>query len=70
MNGKKIFRTIETHTLGQPTRNVVSGFYNVPGNTMAEKFIHMKEKEDWFRRLLCCEPRGRDIMSGTLFTAP
>ena len=70
MNGKKIFRTIETHTLGQPTRNVVSGFYNVPGNTMAEKFIHMKEKEDWFRRLLCCEPRGSDIMSGTLFTAP
>lgn len=70
MNGKKIFRTIETHTLGQPTRNVVSGFYNVPGKTMAEKFAHMKEKEDWFRKLLCCEPRGSDIMSGTLFTAP
>ncbi len=23
MNAKKVFRTIETHTLGQPTRNIV-----------------------------------------------
>ena len=70
MKARKVFRTIETHTLGQPTRNVVSGFRHVPGKTMAEKFVYMKEHEDWFRKLLCYEPRGSEIMSATLFTEP
>lgn len=70
MKARRVFRTIETHTLGQPTRNVVSGFRHVPGKTMAEKFVHMKEHEDWFRKLLCYEPRGSEIMSATLFTEP
>ncbi|MCI8609722.1 MAG: proline racemase family protein [Firmicutes bacterium] len=70
MNAKKVFRTIETHTLGQPTRNVVSGFPHIPGSTMAEKFIYMKEHEDWFRTLLSYEPRGNDYMSCTLITEP
>lgn len=70
MKAKKMFRTIETHTLGHPTRNIVSGFRHIPGNTMAEKFIYMKENEDWFRKLLAFEPRGSEIMSCTLITEP
>jgi len=70
MKAKKVIKTIETHTLGQPTRNVISGFYNIPGKTMVKKYLYMKENEDWFRKLLCYEPRGSEIMSGTLFTAP
>ena len=65
-----MFRTIETHTLGQPTRNVVSGFRHIPGSTMAEKFTYMKDHEDWFRKLLSYEPRGSEIMSGTIITEP
>ncbi|OZV13083.1 proline racemase [Tissierella sp. P1] len=70
MKAKKLFRTVETHTLGQPTRNVVSGFPNIPGKTMAEKYSYMREHEDWFRKLLSYEPRGSEIMSGTLITEP
>ena len=70
MKARKMFRTIETHTLGHPTRNVVSGFKHIPGSTMAEKFSYMKENEDWFRRLLAFEPRGSEIMSCTLITEP
>ena len=70
MRAKKLIRTVETHTLGQPTRNVVSGFPNVPGKTMAEKYTYMRKHEDWFRKLLTYEPRGSDIMSGTLITEP
>ena len=70
MKARKLFRTIETHTLGQPTRNVVSGFRHIPGKTMQEKFVYMKEKEDWFRKVLMYEPRGSEIMSGTLITEP
>lgn len=37
---------------------------------MAEKYTYMKDHEDWFRKLLSYEPRGSDIMSGTLITEP
>lgn len=70
MKAKKLFKTIETHTLGQPTRNVVSGFPRIPGKTMAEKYTYMREHNDWFRKLLAYEPRGSDIMSGTIITEP
>ncbi len=70
MKTRKMFRTVETHTLGQPTRNVVSGFRPIPGNTMQEKFEYMKDHADWFRKVLMFEPRGSEIMSGTLITEP
>ena len=70
LKARKLFRTIETHTLGQPTRNVVSGFRHIPGSTMQEKFEYMRENEDWFRKVLMFEPRGSEIMSGTLITEP
>lgn len=70
MKARKLFRTIETHTLGQPTRNVMNGFRHVPGKTMQEKFEYMRKNEDWFRKVLMFEPRGSEIMSGTLITEP
>ena len=70
MKAKHVVRTIETHTLGQPTRTVVSGFPHIPGKTMGEKFTYMKETQDWFRKFLCYEPRGSEIMSATLITEP
>lgn len=70
MRARRMFRTVETHTLGQPTRNVVSGFGHVPGATMAEKYEYMRKHEDWFRKVLSYEPRGSEIMSGTLITEP
>lgn len=70
MKARKVFRTVETHTLGQPTRTVVSGFRHIPGDTMQEKFEYMRKNEDWFRKVLMYEPRGSEIMSGTLITEP
>lgn len=70
MKARKVFRTVETHTLGQPTRTVVSGFHKIPGATMGDKFTYMQKNEDWFRKVLCFEPRGSEIMSGTLITDP
>lgn len=70
MKARKVIRTVETHTLGHPTRNVVSGFAHIPGTTMQEKFYYMREHGDWFRTLVACEPRGSEIMSCTLLTEP
>ena len=42
MQSKRIFLTIDTHTVGQGTRHVVGGIPVIPGNTMSEKMLYMK----------------------------
>ena len=37
MKAKKMFRTIDTHTCGEPTRTVIGGIPPIPGKTMEEK---------------------------------
>ena len=66
----RTFHTIDTHTQGEPTRNVVGGIPAIPGATMKDKMVYMMENGDWIRRLLCNEPRGNDVMSGTIVTSP
>lgn len=70
MRAKHVFRTVDTHTAGQPTRTVVSGLPPIPGKTMEEKLLYAKEKYDWVRTLLMCEPRGSNVMSGAILTEP
>jgi len=61
---------IDTHTAGEPARIVLSGLPPIPGNTMAEKKRHMREKLDRFRTLLMLEPRGHKDMFGVVLTSP
>ena len=70
MRTKKAVRVVATHTAGQSTRTVLTGFPSIPGNTMQEKYLYMQEKGDWLRTMVCQEPRGSDIMSGAIITAP
>lgn len=37
---------------------------------MSEKMLYMKEHYDWIRNFLMNEPRGHDVMSGTLLVEP
>lgn len=70
MQSNKIFRTIDTHTGGNPTRTVISGVPKLQGMTMSEKMLDMKKNHDWIRKLLMNEPRGHDVMSGVLIVDP
>ncbi len=70
MKIRRTFHTIDTHTGGEPTRNVVGGIPNIPGKTMSEKMLYMKEHKDWIRKCLTYEPRGNEVMSGTIITPP
>ncbi len=38
MRAIKTIQTIESHTMGEPTRIVIGGLPKVPGKTMAEKW--------------------------------
>lgn len=65
-----IFPAIDTHTGGEPTRTILGGIPHIPGKTMSEKMIYMKENKDWIRKLLMLEPRGNEVMSGVYLTPP
>lgn len=70
MHFSQVFRTIETHTGGNPTRIVLSGVPPVPGLTMMDKVEYFRTHYDAIRRALMFEPRGHGVMSGCILTEP
>jgi proline racemase len=70
MQFSHVFRTIETHTGGNPTRTIVSGVPNLVGDTMMEKAQYLVDHYDWIRQALMYEPRGHGVMSGVVVTEP
>lgn len=66
----RIVLTIDSHTAGEPTRLLVSGFPPLRGATMADKMVYARKELDGLRGLLMLEPRGRQDMYGALLTTP
>ena len=65
-----IFRCIDAHTCGNPVRVVTEGGPVLDGNSMSEKRQHFLREYDWVRKGLMFEPRGHDMMSGSLLFSP
>lgn len=63
-------KTIDSHTMGEPTRIVYDGFPELPGETMMEKKNYLMEHYDFLRQALMLEPRGHRDMFGALLTEP
>lgn len=69
-NYKYEIQTIDTHTVGEVTRIVISGLPEIHGNTMMEKKNFVMENYDHIRKLLMNEPRGHNDMFGAILTKP
>ena len=67
---KKTFFCIDAHTCGNPVRLVAGGGPLLHGNNMSEKRQHFLAEYDWIRRGLMFEPRGHDMMSGSILYPP
>lgn len=67
---EKNFVAVDTHTVGEFTRVVLSGFPEMPGNTMIEKKKYLEEHCDEYRKALMFEPRGHHDMFGSIVTNP
>jgi 4-hydroxyproline epimerase len=67
---KKTFFCIDAHTCGNPVRLVAGGGPNLIGATMSEKRQHFLNEFDWIRKGLMFEPRGHDMMSGSILYPP
>jgi len=63
-------RVVDSHTEGEPTRVVVSGWPQPSGATMAERRDDMRARFDHLRRAVVREPRGFDAIVGALLTPP
>ena len=61
---------IDSHTEGEPTRVVVSGWPALQSKSMAERRDELKQKWDHLRSAIICEPRGHDALVGALLTEP
>jgi 4-hydroxyproline epimerase len=60
------FFCIDGHTCGNPVRVVAGGAPTVPGASMFERRQNFIASYDWIRTGLMFEPRGHDMMSGTI----
>src|SRR5215212_8562433 len=60
------FECIDAHTCGNPVRLVKSGGPQLQGRNMSEKRQHFLSAYDWIRTGLMFEPRGHDMMSGSI----
>ncbi|NND14813.1 MAG: 4-hydroxyproline epimerase [Eudoraea sp.] len=67
---KHIFRCIDAHTCGNPVRLVAEGGPELKGASMSEKRQHFLKEYDWIRTGLMFEPRGHDMMSGSILYPP
>lgn len=67
---KKNFFCVDAHTCGNPVRLVAGGGPHLQGNNMSEKRQHFLKEYDWIRKGLMFEPRGHDMMSGSILYPP
>ncbi|HEX5654506.1 MAG TPA: 4-hydroxyproline epimerase [Chitinophagaceae bacterium] len=63
---KHIFTCIDAHTCGNPVRLIKEGKPPLQGKNMSEKRQHFLQEYDWIRTGLMFEPRGHDMMSGSI----
>ena len=64
------FFCIDGHTCGNPVRLVAGGGPLLRGSTMMERRAHFLAEFDWIRTGLMFEPRGHDVMSGSILYPP
>ena len=67
---RNTFTCIDGHTCGNPVRLVAGGGPQLKGATMMERRAHFLAEYDWIRTGLMFEPRGHDVMSGSILYPP
>lgn len=61
---------IDSHTAGEPTRVVISGFPELGDGDLAQCRERFRRDFDHWRSAIACEPRGSDTMVGALLMPP
>ena len=70
MRADHVFKVVDLHAGGAPTRLVLSGIPPLDGATAMDKMQYFATHHDWIRRSLVMEPRGGGLTSAVVLTAP
>ncbi|MNV02362.1 4-hydroxyproline epimerase [compost metagenome] len=70
MGPMKTIHVIDSHTAGEPTRVVMSGFPDLGQGSLAQRRDSFRDRYDHWRSAIACEPRGSDTMVGALLLEP
>src|SRR3954447_5682654 len=66
MRVARAIHCVDAHAEGEPSRIVVGGVLDAPGETMLEKMRALERDGDWLPRLVLFEPRGSAPLSADL----
>ncbi|MFI7868232.1 4-hydroxyproline epimerase [Ectopseudomonas khazarica] len=66
----KRIEVIDSHTGGEPTRLIISGFPDLGSGSMAERRRRLASQHDQWRATSVLEPRGSDVLVGALLCTP
>jgi proline racemase len=58
MEAAQRITAVDAHACGEPGRVIVDGVADVPGDTMFDKMVHLRDQGDALRKLMLREPRG------------
>jgi proline racemase len=61
---------VDVHSGGEPGRVITAGMPAVPGDTMFAKMEHLRDREDWLRRVMLREPRGYPALCCNVILPP
>ncbi|HCC71331.1 MAG TPA: proline racemase [Bacteroidales bacterium] len=67
---RKVIKTVDMHTCGEPLRIITDGLPDLQGNTVLEKRKYFADHYDGIRTALMFEPRGHADMYGAVITEP
>jgi proline racemase len=70
MRSRRTFHAVDSHTEGMPTRVIVGGVGQIPGDTMFDRRRYFMASLDGIRKALMYEPRGHAAMSGAILQPP
>ena len=70
MTKPNTFFCVDGHTCGNPVRLIAAGCPPLTGGTMSERRQDFLSRYDWIRTALMFEPRGHDMMSGSILMPP
>jgi 4-hydroxyproline epimerase len=70
MSETRRLKAIDSHTGGEPTRVIVSGFPDLGDGTMAERLEVFRRDQDHLRTAIVREPRGHDAIVGAILCDP
>jgi proline racemase len=61
---------VDVHAGGEPGRVVTAGLPQIPGDSMFAKMEHLRDHQDWLRKLMLREPRGYPALCCNVILPP